>query len=307
MNKNKLFSRLAIFIVGVPLTLFLIWLPFFNHLALHILMVLVTIAGSLELHNIFSVKVRMPSKIFTTILAVIIPFIYGAYLVYTAATGSPRVNWYHLIPTITLILCIIAIFIREITHEQTFDDSSSRIAYSSFLVFYTGYLITFIQQMSIFAVPALNLEGHKNVSTGYLITFILIVYLCDSSAWLFGNLFGKNNKGILKASPNKSIAGFMGGIFGAVAISLICYFTLNAIYKVNIFPGSIAKIIVLGFLIGFSAIIGDLTESILKRSSGVKDSGKIIMGRGGILDSIDSIVVSAPVFYLYSIIFFVNF
>lgn len=53
-----------------------------------------------------------------------------------------------------------------------------------------------------------------------------------------------------------------------------------------------------------SSIVGDLTESVLKRSSGIKDSGKIIPGRGGILDSIDSIVVSAPIFYLLVSILF---
>ncbi len=307
MNVKKLISRLAIFVIGVPLTVFLIYLPFFNHFPLHALMVLVTLLASIELYNIFSVKVRMPSKFFTVFLSILIPLVYGSYLILTSVLNLPRFSWYHLIPTITLIACIIAVFVREIAHESSFEDSSSRIALTSFLIFYTGYLITYIQQMSVFTLPSLSTQGGKDVSTGYLITFILMVYICDSSAWLFGNLFGKNNKGILKASPNKSVAGFLGGIFGAITIGIICYFAMASIYKENIFPSSIVKIIVLGFLISISAIVGDLTESIFKRASGVKDSSKIILGRGGVLDSIDSILVAAPVFYLYSIIFYVNF
>lgn len=294
MNK-KLISRLVVFIVGVPAILFLIWLPFFDHIALHVLMTAVTALGAIELHKIFSVKVKMPHVALMTILSSLIPFSYGAYLVITSVFGLPRFNYFYLIPTIAFIFSAIFVLAREVLTQSQFDDSNSRMSHSIFLLFYTGYLISFIQQISNFTI-----EG-KNVSTAYLITFIVIVFLCDSAAWLFGNLFGKRNKGIIKASPNKSIAGFTGGIVGAVFFACMC----KLIFKQ--FPGSWAKIIILGILIGITSIIGDLVESVIKRSSNVKDSGKIILGRGGILDSADSILISAPVYFLYCILFYVNF
>jgi phosphatidate cytidylyltransferase len=116
--------------------------------------------------------------------------------------------------------------------------------------------------------------------------------MCDSLAWLFGVLLGKNNRGLIKASPNKSIAGFIGGFAGTILTGCIAHFLFP-----QAFTGSLVKILVLSFFIAFVAIIGDLVESVLKRSVEIKDSGSIIPGRGGVLDSIDSIVFVAPVYY----------
>ena len=66
----------------------------------------------------------------------------------------------------------------------------------------------------------------------------------------------------------------------------------------EIFNGSFVKAIILGILIATSGIIGDLVESVFKRSSEIKDSGNVILGRGGLLDSIDSILYAAPIFYV---------
>ena len=112
-------------------------------------------------------------------------------------------------------------------------------------------------------------------------------------------LFGKNNRGYIKASPNKSIAGFIGGIAGSILSGLLGIYIWP-----EIFIGSILKIIILGIIVAIAAIAGDLAESVFKRSAGWKDSGRVIPGRGGILDSIDSILMAAPVFYIFTILFF---
>ena len=127
-----------------------------------------------------------------------------------------------------------------------------------------------------------------------------MVFFCDSFAWFFGVLFGKNNKGLIKASPNKSIAGFCGGIFGSVLSGVMCWYLWN-----DLFTGTSEKTVNiwvlagLGFVMSFCSILGDLVESVFKRSADCKDSGSIIPGRGGVLDSIDSIVFTAPVFFMY--------
>ena len=93
-------------------------------------------------------------------------------------------------------------------------------------------------------------------------------------------------------SPNKSLAGFISGILFSVCTSIVFYILLPELFKVNILI-----IILFGILIGATTVIGDLIESVLKRAMNVKDSGVIMMGRGGILDSVDSVLISAPVFF----------
>ena len=103
----------------------------------------------------------------------------------------------------------------------------------------------------------------------------------------------QNNKGIIKASPNKSVAGFLGGFAGSVLSGIIGWILFP-----NLFSGPVFKVVALGIVMAFVSILGDLVESVLKRSAQIKDSGSIIPGRGGILDSVDSIFFAAPVYYI---------
>jgi phosphatidate cytidylyltransferase len=122
-------------------------------------------------------------------------------------------------------------------------------------------------------------------------------------------LFGKGNRGIVPASPNKSVAGFIGGAFGTIVIGVGAvliqpdvFILQNAVSGV---PGGAVTIgALLALLTGIAATLGDLAESAIKRSSGADDSGNIIPGRGGVLDSIDSVAFAAPVFYLLSSLLF---
>lgn len=118
------------------------------------------------------------------------------------------------------------------------------------------------------------------------------MFFCDSSSWLFGKFLGKGNRGIFVVSPNKSIAGFIGGYLGSVFIAIVVYYLFPTMML------SLFQIIILTLFTTTAAIAGDLVESMLKRACNVKDSGRIIMGRGGILDSMDSLLFAAPVFYV---------
>ena len=123
--------------------------------------------------------------------------------------------------------------------------------------------------------------------------------MCDSFAWFFGILFGKSTRGFVAASPNKSLVGFIGGIIG----SLGCGFVLKYFFPAAISISNL-NLVILGIITSVSAIIGDLIESVFKRSCDIKDSGNLIPGRGGVLDSIDSVVIAAPIFYIgYNFLF----
>ena len=118
----------------------------------------------------------------------------------------------------------------------------------------------------------------------------------DSLAWFFGVTLGRK-RGIVAVSPNKSAAGFFGGMGGSVGLA----FVARAIFPYAMGASWIATV-GLGLAVGAAVLVGDLFESALKRSAGTKDSGSAVPGRGGFLDSFDSILFAAPVFYAASLI-----
>ena len=188
-----------------------------------------------------------------------------------------------------LFIAIVIILMGfECFSAKTFENSLQKIAYSCLTIFYTGFLLTFISRMTL--LP----------DSRYVISlFLIFVFMCDSFAWFFGILFGKTTRGYVAASPNKSLVGFIGGIAGSIG----CGFVFKYFFP-DIMIISNLHLAILGLVTSLAAIIGDLIESVFKRSCGVKDSGKLIPGRGGVLDSIDSIVIAAPIFYIgYNFLF----
>ncbi len=118
-----------------------------------------------------------------------------------------------------------------------------------------------------------------------LLVILAICWVGDSAAYFVGVSCGKH-KLMPRVSPKKSWEGFYGGLAGSILGSVsVGYFT-----DIPLVP-----LIVLGFAGGIAGVYGDLFESALKRDAGIKDSGNILLGHGGILDRFDSAVVVAPV------------
>lgn len=132
-------------------------------------------------------------------------------------------------------------------------------------------------------------EIHKWRETGLLLGFFLILWINDSGAYVFGSLLGKH-KMLERISPKKSWEGFAGGAFAGL---LIAYLISASFTEFTMIEWMLigAAIIVFG-------TIGDLTESMFKRNAGIKDSGKILPGHGGILDRFDAVLIAAPVVYI---------
>ena len=272
MDKN-LRGRLITVFVGVPFVLSLIFfVPQLNFIAFSLFVVLMSVLGSLEMSRLLFGKNTLISY-----LAPLLPLI--QYL-----QGIFELNGQ--ITDMAFVLLLLFAFSLEIKlgESEDFKTSLERAAKNALLILYPGYFLSFILRL-------LALEG---VNSFVLISYIILVFGNDISAYVWGRLFGKNNKGIVKVSPKKSVAGFVGSFFSTISLSFACF----ALFKDHLPQASVAMRILLGVGVSITANIGDLIESVFKRSAGVKDSGNIFPGRGGALDSLDSEIASAPIFFL---------
>jgi phosphatidate cytidylyltransferase len=124
----------------------------------------------------------------------------------------------------------------------------------------------------------------------YPLGFLLLLWASDTGAYLFGVKFGKN-KLFERHSPKKSWEGFFGGMFISLVVSFLLSIFFNELSILN--WASIALIVIV------FGTIGDLTESMLKRSINVKDSGTMLPGHGGFLDRFDGLLFAAPMVFVY--------
>lgn len=270
---NKVTQRLLVFFIGIPIVLAVVFFNFYNHLLLNIAVTITSCLAANEFYNMLKPTKKLFNKALIIILSALLPLL--SHVLIYLKLSLELVPWF-------FVFEIFFLLGYESLTQKEFSKSLEKIAYSLLIVFYSGFLLTFISRMTV-------LENSIYIISLYFI----LVFMCDSCAWFFGILFGKNNRGFLAASPNKSIVGFIGGIFGATVCGLIFrYFFPETI------TCSFSSMIILGIVTSIASIIGDLIESVFKRSAACKDSGCIIPGRGGILDSIDSLVVAAPIYYI---------
>lgn len=165
--------------------------------------------------------------------------------------------------------------------------------FSSELYYDEGKLIFTVIYVSLPFGFALGLpKFYDGTFTWEVFLLFVLIWSSDSFAYFTGRLFGKH-KMAPKISPKKTWEGFVGGVIFTLVLG---YFIEQK------FPELRGNWIIVGFLVSVFAPIGDLVESQLKRTFGVKDSGNIIPGHGGVLDRLDSFIIAAPVVYLYFIL-----
>lgn len=135
------------------------------------------------------------------------------------------------------------------------------------------------------------------LATPHLVLAMLIfIWINDTGAFCTGSLIGRN-KLFERISPNKTWEGFAGGLVFCVVAAIVMSLCFG-----NFFAGlTTSQMVCFGMVVSIAATFGDLLESLIKRTCGVKDSGNIIPGHGGILDRIDSLLLVIPA----SVIFFI--
>jgi CDP-diglyceride synthetase len=130
-----------------------------------------------------------------------------------------------------------------------------------------------------------------------LLWLMLVVFSNDTAAYFVGRRLG-GPKLAPEVSPNKTISGSLGGVFGGMIVGAIFTYLLNSEV-----PYTPLDAIVIALLVTITAQLGDLAKSYAKRLHGVKDSGHILPGHGGLLDRVDGLLMGAPALYLWLLIF----
>ncbi|TVP56897.1 MAG: phosphatidate cytidylyltransferase [Gemmatimonadales bacterium] len=144
--------------------------------------------------------------------------------------------------------------------------------------------------------PASSWSSASWDGTFLLVFPLLVTWVADSSAYFGGRRFG-NRKLIPAVSPSKTVEGAVSGVIGAMASAA----AFTAVLLPTMGGGlqlSVSAAALLGLLVGTVAQLGDLAESLLKREAGVKDSGSLLPGHGGVMDRFDAVLFTVPVTYL---------
>ena len=284
---NKIAQRLLVFFIGVPALFFaLLFFPQKNHLLFNLVILVFSVLGALELRSILAHKNMEISIAETIILGALGPVSWTAVVSF-GITG-------HIIAGVFIAGASWLLLSITFQGQGKFESCIGRFCAGIVLMIYPGLFMSWIVQMAVFPYAGM-----------VIMVFFLVTFLNDAAAWLAGVLIGKNNRGLIPASPSKSIAGFIGGLAASVGTGMLAVKFIPAAFSSSLMPSLLAGAL-LGFGAGIAAILGDLGESAIKRSADVKDSGTLIMGRGGALDSIDSLILAAPVYYvLYQYLFLI--
>ena len=203
------------------------------------------------------------------------------------------------IEQLDLILLSIALIVSVKCILFLFYDKIQKTSVSSKYLYLLGYIILpfiFITKISF---------GVIDYNPKIIIGLFILIWTNDTFAYIVGKSIGKN-KLFEKISPKKTIEGFFGGvIFAIFAGYLISKYYIKATSQFS--DKSILIWTIIAVIVGVMGTIGDLIESKFKRIAGVKDSGKIMPGHGGILDRLDSVIFVAPfVFLFYKILYYVS-
>ena len=237
--------------------------------------ILTTLFIAFALNEFFSVvekKNIVVYKYFGTTAGVILPIAIYLHL------GEGYTN---LEPFFIVIACLF-MFILQLIRRDKAQDHLVSIAVTLFALFYISWFFSFF--IKIRYMP----HGE------WLVSFLILVTKSgDVGAYFIGKRFGKNVL-IPRISPRKTREGAIGGLFFSILFAIICKSFVPGITYIHA--------LLLGALLGVIGQVGDLAESLLKRDFDIKDSSENLPGLGGVLDVIDSLLFTAPIFYFYLII-----
>jgi phosphatidate cytidylyltransferase len=193
--------------------------------------------------------------------------------------------------TAVLLFFLLTVFARQMFARLRHDEPLQTMAYTLFGLLYVLWLFNFITKI-VYVMP----RSSSGAVTGqfYVLYLIAVTKFSDMGAYLTGSVIGRHLM-VPHISAKKNWEGF----FGALVFALLCSLALFKLMPGHLSVLTWTHATILGLLLGFAAVIGDLAESIIKRSTGVKDSGNLLPGIGGALDLLDSLLFTAPLLFFY--------
>ncbi|MDR2432033.1 MAG: phosphatidate cytidylyltransferase [Candidatus Margulisbacteria bacterium] len=276
---TKLLQRILTIIVYVPAVMAALYmgeLPFF------IAVLLVSIVSLQEMYHMYNIRFKQNHDNFYY------GYLFTTLLLLSVYMQETRLVWENFTLLVSSSL-IIAFFVFELCRQKIYFLASSNL-----------YLLRSILYIGLMYTHVLLLRDAP-YGLEYCLYLFFVVSGNDVFAYLVGIPFGRHP--LAQAiSPQKSVEGAAGGILGGVLLSLLLFWLANLFWG---FPFHFWQALGLGTGISALAQIGDLIESLLKRALLTKDFGSLLPGHGGLLDRMDSFVLTFPAFY-YFVVYFVN-
>ena len=285
MTSNKLvfLSRLG---SSVTLWTVALWIIFSGYeLGFFFLISTLALVGLWEYYTILDHKKLPNFKIIGMLCGAVLV---GGGFYYCKQVGPARSYDFEIA---ALVFFMLVVFGRQMFQKTRDLLPLETMAYTIFGLLYVPWLFSFVTKI-VYLMPrdaSGNVTGHI-----YVLWLVVVTKFSDMGAYLTGSMIGKHPL-VPHISPKKTWEGF----FGALAFSTAGACGVLALRRDELSFLTYQDAIILGLLLGFAAVIGDLAESIVKRSADVKDSGKFLPGIGGALDLIDSILFTAPLLFFY--------
>jgi phosphatidate cytidylyltransferase len=227
------------------------------------------------------VKPQMLTGIFTGLIAYILSTLIAA--------GKIPSNFLLILIPLMSVIMIIELYRKQ---EKPFDS----LAHTFFSVLFTAVPFSMLPFAAFSRNGLDSILPHSSIqfSPGIVLGFFILLWANDTGAYLIGISLGKHRL-MERISPKKSWEGFVGGLLIAAAIAWLLSGWLGVL--------DTKGWIIVSVIVSIAGTYGDLVESMLKRSLGIKDSGTILPGHGGFLDRFDSAIISFPLVYLYILVF----
>jgi phosphatidate cytidylyltransferase len=270
LTRTNLGARLLTAAIGAPLLLLLLFRG--SHEAWYFLVLLASGLATFELCAMTHPNDRLAQGVCSAMGMSV------SWVVYHYSTDG------RVLLTLILVLPIAGLMLA-LWRLENMDTAALKAMSSVASPLYVGGLLTCL---------ALMRRDAGALGPYYVLLALKLSWLADTGGYFAGRFLGKNGKKLHpRVSPKKTVIGFWGAVAGAVSGVLIA-----KLWYLRDVP--LLELLVLALVAGSLGQLGDLVESMLKRSTGIKDSGNIVPGHGGLLDRIDALLIVAPIVYLYA-------
>ncbi len=277
--KARVGSGLAI---GAALIATAFWMP---SIGLFGILVVLCILGATEFYSMVASAGLPHFRILGTVGGVAL--ITTTWVALTRGSTGTAAEW----ECVVLVCITVAVLVRLFPQKDN-SRPIETMATTILGVMYVAFLLNFFTKLLI---------GWNGVEGRLLTMYVIVVVKCsDIGAYFVGCHMGRH-KLFPRVSPAKTWEGFIGGMATSLVVSLAFYFVCKG--SLTVVTLGLHDAVILGILFPVCGIVGDLSESLLKRAADVKDSGGMIQGMGGILDVIDSLLFAAPAMYVYARLF----